>query len=65
MVHTAQVKKEHHELFRQYAPLWDKEELERALLWAGFLRSFLSDGAHGSNGAAPECASLQSCNLSC
>ena len=55
------MKKEHHELFRQYAPLWDKEELERALLWAGFLRSFLSDGAHGSDGAATECASQHPC----
>jgi hypothetical protein len=53
------VKKEHHELFRQYAPLWDKEELERALLWSGFLRSFLIDGAHSSDGT-PECV-LSAC----
>ncbi len=35
-----QVKRDHHDLFKQYAPIWAKEEVERASLWTSFLLSF-------------------------
>lgn len=38
--HCRQVKRDHHELFKQYAPIWAKEEVERANLWTTFLLSF-------------------------
>jgi hypothetical protein len=41
-----QVKRDHHELFKQYAPIWAKEEVERASLWTTFLLSF-APGATG------------------
>lgn len=40
-----QVKRDHHELFKQYAPIWAKEEVERASLWTTFLLSFAPDAS--------------------
>lgn len=39
----AQVKRDYHDLFNQYAPIWVKEELERGNLWSSFLLSFAPD----------------------
>ena len=36
-MHLLQVKKEFIELYGKYAPLWEKEEGERAKRWAAFL----------------------------
>lgn len=44
-----QVKRDHHELFKQYAPIWAKEEVERASLWTTFLLSFAADAQRCSH----------------
>jgi hypothetical protein len=46
-----QVKKEFQELFQQYAPLWQKEEEERANLWDSFLGEFNRSEAPASEAA--------------
>ena len=42
-INPSQVKRDHHDLFKQYAPIWAKEEVERAHLWASFLLSFAAE----------------------
>ena len=37
-----QVKHEYVALYKQYAPLWEKEEVERNARWHGFLEQFTS-----------------------
>ncbi len=39
----AQVKRDYHDLFNQYAPIWVKEEAERGSLWTSFLLSFVPE----------------------
>ena len=40
----SQVKKEYLQLYKKYAPLWEKEESERSYRWACFLSGF--DGSN-------------------
>ncbi|KAK9806629.1 hypothetical protein WJX73_002174 [Symbiochloris irregularis] len=39
-----EVKHEYVALYKQYAPLWEKEESERVVLWNGYLEQFCPEG---------------------
>ena len=42
-----QVKSEYVALYKQYAPLWEKEETERVIRWNGFVSQFATASSAG------------------